>query len=83
MCEMRERRVYLKQNVVAEPLINQWYAWPNLISPATAAMFIANSHLKIMQSFASAPQVHVAALKNPAMRGVPRFEAALKKSLFS
>jgi L-ascorbate metabolism protein UlaG (beta-lactamase superfamily) len=34
-------------------------------------MYIANSHLKIMQSFVTAPQVHVAALKNPAMRGGP------------
>jgi L-ascorbate metabolism protein UlaG (beta-lactamase superfamily) len=64
-------QVYLKQNVLAEPLVNQWYAWPGLISPASAAMYIANSHLKIMQSFASAPQVHISALKNPAMRGAP------------
>ena len=63
--------VYLKQNVLAEPLFNQWYAWPGVIAPASAAMFIANSHLKIMQSFVSAPQVHIAALKNPAMRGAP------------
>lgn len=63
--------LYLKQNVVPEPLFNQWYAWPGLIPPATSAMFIANSHLKIMQSFASAPQVHISALKNPAMRGGP------------
>src|SRR5918911_575066 len=68
---MSEQKLYLKQNVLVEPLINQWYAWPNLISPATAAMFIANSHLKIMQSFVAAPQVHVSALKNPAMRGGP------------
>ncbi len=64
-------RVYLKPNVVVEPLYNQWYAWSNLIAPATAAMYIANSHLKIMQSFVSAPQVHIAALKNPAMIGGP------------
>lgn len=63
--------MYLKHNVVAEPLFNQWYAWSYLISPATAAMFIANSHLKIMRSFVSAPQVHVSALKNPAMLGGP------------
>lgn len=63
--------VYLKQSVVAEPLFNQWYAWSYLISPATAAMYTANSHLKIMRSFVSAPQVHVAALKNPAMIGGP------------
>jgi L-ascorbate metabolism protein UlaG (beta-lactamase superfamily) len=63
--------VYLKQNVLAEPLFNQWYAWSCLISPATAAMFIANSHVKIMQSFVNTPQIHVAAMKNPAMRGGP------------
>ena len=63
--------VYLKQTVLAEPLFNQWYAWSCLISPQTAAMYVANSHLKIMQSFVAAPQVHVAALRNPAMRGGP------------
>ena len=62
---------YLRQNIVVEPLINQWYAWSYLISPAPAAMLIANSHLKMMQSFVNAPQVHVSALKNPAMRGGP------------
>ena len=63
--------LYLKQNVVIEPLINQWYAWSHLLSPATAAMFIANHHLKVMQSFVNSPQVHVNALKNPAMMGGP------------
>lgn len=62
--------MYLKQNVLVEPLFNQWYAWPYLISPATAAMYVG-THLKLMQSFASAPQIHVAALRNPAMRGGP------------
>jgi len=65
------KNVYLRQNVVAEPLFNQWYAWSYLIAPATAAMYMSNSHLKIMQSFVSAPQTHIAALKNPAMMGGP------------
>jgi L-ascorbate metabolism protein UlaG (beta-lactamase superfamily) len=68
---MADESVYLKSSVVAEPLFNQWYAWTYLISPATAPMYIANSHLKIMKSFISAPNVHVAALKNPAMLGGP------------
>lgn len=65
------RQVFLRQNILAEPLFNQWYAWPYLIPPASAAMFIANSHLKIMQSFVAAPQMHMNALKNPAMIGGP------------
>lgn len=67
--KMGSKKLYLKQNVVAEPLVNKWYAWSYLISPATASMYIANSHLKIMQSFVSAPQVHISALKNPKMLG--------------
>ncbi|GFE67435.1 thioester reductase domain-containing protein [Chroococcus sp. FPU101] len=63
--------VYLKSNVIVEPLWNQWYAWSHLISPATAAMYVAHSHLKILESFIAAPQVHASALKNPAMLGGP------------
>jgi L-ascorbate metabolism protein UlaG (beta-lactamase superfamily) len=68
---MTNKKMFFKQNIIAEPLFSQWYAWPYLIPPASAAMYIANSHLKIMQSFVSAPQVHVSALKNPAMIGGP------------
>ena len=68
---MTGKKVFFKQNILAEPLFNQWYAWPYLIAPASAAMYVANSHLKIMQSFVSAPQVHVSALKNPALLGGP------------
>jgi len=63
--------VYLKQNTLIEPLFNQWYAWSHLIPPATAAMYMVNSHLKIMQSFIANPQVHISALKNPAMQSGP------------
>ncbi|AFZ33308.1 thioester reductase domain protein (plasmid) [Gloeocapsa sp. PCC 7428] len=62
---------YLKPNAIAEPLINQWYAWSYLISPATAARYIAKSHIKILESFIESPQAHQTALKNPAMLGGP------------
>jgi len=68
---MEKANMYLKPNVLAEPLFNQWYAWSGLIYPATAAMYITNSHMKTMQSFISAPQLHVAALKNPKNMGGP------------
>jgi len=66
---MSEEPVYLKPNVLAEPLIDQWYAWSYLIPPVQSAMYLANAHLKIMQSFIAAPKVHAAAVKNPAMAG--------------
>jgi L-ascorbate metabolism protein UlaG (beta-lactamase superfamily) len=68
---MADPKLYLKRNVLLEPLISQWYAWSYLISPAAAAMHMANLHLKILQSFIASPQVHVSALKNPKMRGGP------------
>ncbi len=33
---MSQTARYLKQNVVAEPLYTQWYAWWSRLSPATA-----------------------------------------------
>ncbi len=68
---MSERSVYLKPNVVIEPLVEGWYAWAHLISPATAAMNITGRHLKIMNSYIQAPQIHAAAVKNPKMLGGP------------
>src|SRR5690242_14215919 len=62
---------YLKPNVAIEPLYNHWYAWVYLIPPQTAPMFVVNQHLRIMKSFAGAPDLHVSALKNPAMKGGP------------
>jgi L-ascorbate metabolism protein UlaG (beta-lactamase superfamily) len=63
--------LYLKTNVQVEPLIDQWYAWPHLIPPATAARNITERHLKIMDSYINAPQVHANAVKNPKMMGGP------------
>lgn len=68
---MSAEKLFLKPNVVVEPLVDHWYAWSHLIPPATAAMNIVGRHLKIMESYVKAPQVHSAAVKNPAMLGGP------------
>jgi L-ascorbate metabolism protein UlaG (beta-lactamase superfamily) len=68
---MEDRALYLKPNVVIEPLIDKWYAWSHLISPATCAMNITGRHLKIMDSYLQAPSSHAAAVKSPKMRGGP------------
>jgi L-ascorbate metabolism protein UlaG (beta-lactamase superfamily) len=68
---MKEQELYLRPNVVVEPLVDRWYAWSHLISPATAAMNIAHRHLKIMESFVNAAHVHAAAVANPKMLGGP------------
>jgi L-ascorbate metabolism protein UlaG (beta-lactamase superfamily) len=68
---MSEKKFYFKPNVLIEPLFGRWYAWPQLVYPASAAMYVANLHLNIMRSYVKAPQVHAAAVKNPALLGGP------------
>src|ERR1700722_14108622 len=62
---------YLKPNVMAEPLIDGWYAWAHLIPPATMARNLTERHLKIMESYIESPETHQAAVKNPALLGGP------------
>jgi L-ascorbate metabolism protein UlaG (beta-lactamase superfamily) len=62
---------YLQQNVQVEPLVDQWYAWPHLVPPATTARNITHRHFKIMDSYINAPQIHANAVKNPKMLGGP------------
>ncbi|MFE8600245.1 MBL fold metallo-hydrolase [Archangium violaceum] len=64
------QKVFLKRNVVLDPLFNHWYAWTHLIPPATAALNVAN-HIKIMKSYLANPAVHEAAVKDPELMGGP------------
>lgn len=68
---MKTESLYLKPNLVIEPLIDKWYAWSHLISPATAAMNIVNRHLTIIESYLMAPSIHANAVLNPKMKGGP------------
>lgn len=63
--------VYVAPNLVLEPLVDSWYAWTHLISPATAALNIRERHLKIMASYVQNPSIHAAAVKSPKMLGGP------------
>lgn len=68
---MNDKRLYLKPNVVLEPLVDKWYAWSHLVSPATAALNIVGRHLTITESYLSAPSIHAEAVRNAKMRGGP------------
>ena len=68
---MNDKIVYLKPNLVIEPLIAGWYAWSHIISPATASLNITKRHLEIMNSYVESPELHVAAVQNPKMLGGP------------
>ncbi|UCJ09336.1 MBL fold metallo-hydrolase [Chitinophaga pendula] len=76
---MNRNQVYLKPNVVLEPLYDRWYAWSHLISPATAAMNVVGRHLNIIDSFIAAPDIHEDAVKNPKMKGGPFMDIPVKR----
>jgi L-ascorbate metabolism protein UlaG (beta-lactamase superfamily) len=66
---MDDEVLYIKPNLAIEGLVDQFYAWLQLIPPATAAMNLANLHLPMIDSYIQSPQVHAAAVANPKMKG--------------
>ena len=73
---MTAQKLFLRTNIVAEPLVDGWYAWAHLIPPATAARNITERHLRIMDSYIANPETHAAAVKNPALLGGPFMDLA-------
>ncbi len=71
MCVFMKEKYYFKPNIQAEPLVNLWYAWTYLISPATASMVLTNAQNQIMQSYIEQPELHEDAVKRPEMLGGP------------
>src|SRR5207248_138544 len=76
---MSNQEYYLRPNVLLEPLVDRWYAWPHLIPPATAARNISERHLRIMESYINAPEAHAAAVKNRKLLGGPFMEFGSSK----
>lgn len=65
------RAVYLREDTKLEPLVDGWYAWPHLLSPAQQAMNLAFRYLPMIRSFVANPDVHAIAAKDPLMFGGP------------
>jgi len=68
---MSSEQLFLKPNVVIEPLVDGWYAWTHLISPATAALNMVKRHIEIIDSYLQNPAAHQQAVADPKMRGGP------------
>lgn len=61
----------LKNNLIAEPLVNNWHAWCNLIAPTTFSMMTENLLIPIMESYLHAPQAHRSATSAKSLKGGP------------
>nr|MBA2239502.1 MBL fold metallo-hydrolase [Lysobacter sp.] len=64
---------FLREDVYVDPMINNWYAWPNLLSPATYAMYLTKTHKRLMKSFVKDHQLHVLANQDPELAGGGEF----------
>ena len=71
--------LYLRPDIVAEPLVDSWYAWSHLIPPATAARNLTERHLDIMDSYIECPEAHDAAVKDPTLLGGPYMDFATNR----
>lgn len=63
--------LYLKNNVQVEPLICNWYAWHHIIPPVLTGFNVIKRYIPIMESYINDPNIHAAAVKDPAFRGGP------------
>lgn len=61
--------VFLRPDVIIEPLVDRFYAWLHTVSPVQAAMNLAFVQIPLLESYLRSPQVHINASKNPALRG--------------
>jgi L-ascorbate metabolism protein UlaG (beta-lactamase superfamily) len=61
--------LFLRPDVIAEPLVDRFYAWLHTVAPVQAAMNLANLQVPLIESYLQSPQVHVNASRNPALRG--------------
>jgi L-ascorbate metabolism protein UlaG (beta-lactamase superfamily) len=64
-----EVKLYLREDVYFEPLLNQWYAWPYLLPPVTGTRHMVNTHRRIMSSFVKNYKLHIMAVHQPGMAG--------------
>src|SRR5215467_2274248 len=61
----------LADSTVAEPLINNWAIWADLISPAPYSMHVANYQIPTLTSYLADPELHMKACRNPKLVGGP------------
>lgn len=66
-----ERRYRLADSTVVEPLVQQWSAWPQLLSPVPAGLHLLNYQKPALEDYLKNPDAHVKASRDPEMIGGP------------
>jgi L-ascorbate metabolism protein UlaG (beta-lactamase superfamily) len=63
------QRYRLAESTLIEPLVNTWSAWPYLIAPAPASLYLLKYQLPLLQSYLEDPAFHAAASQEPSLAG--------------
>jgi L-ascorbate metabolism protein UlaG (beta-lactamase superfamily) len=61
----------LADSTAIEPLINNWVAWSDTVSPVPYSMHLLHYQVKTLNSYLSNPEVHAKASRNPKFIGGP------------
>ncbi len=61
----------LNGSTAAEPLVNSWAVWSDLVSPAPFSLHTSNYQIKTLTSYLTNPQIHAKACQNPKFIGGP------------
>lgn len=83
---MPDAPLFLRSRAIVEPLVDRFYAWMYTVAPVQAAMNLAFLHVSMLESYLQSPQVHIAASRNPELRGgffvnIPEEQSHLVKDL--
>ena len=70
----------LADSTVAEPLVNKWSVWSDLISPVPYSLHMLHYQVKVLSSYLSDPEVHVEACGDPSMFGGPFVDVPLSRA---
>lgn len=60
---------FLRSNAILEPLVDRFYAWLHTVAPVQGSMNLAFLQVPLLESYLENPQVHIAAVNNPELRG--------------
>lgn len=70
----------LAGSTAAEPLVNSWAVWADLVSPAPFSLHTRNYQLKTLASYLANPQIHEKASRNPKFLGGPFVDVPRERS---
>jgi L-ascorbate metabolism protein UlaG (beta-lactamase superfamily) len=67
--KMSDEPVFLRPDIIIEPLVDRFYAWLHVVAPVQASMNLAFGQVPLLESYLQSPQVHINASANPDLRG--------------